>query len=104
MARSFMSGPRYEPDDPREWLSRARSNLRLASVEDPSVHLEELCYNAHQAAVLGTLALLTSALSGRERPHGRLSLHQLLKLPAALDGLRNVMLCNGSQPILLDQR
>jgi HEPN domain-containing protein len=45
-----MNGPRYQPDDPEAWLSRARSNLRLASVQDPAVHFEELCYNAQQAA------------------------------------------------------
>jgi len=49
-----MSEPRYEPDDPREWLSRAKGNLRLASVQDPAIHLEELCYNAQQAAEGGS--------------------------------------------------
>jgi HEPN domain-containing protein len=41
---------RYSPDDPREWLSRARTNLALAKSALPDVHLEELCFNAHQAA------------------------------------------------------
>ncbi len=45
-----MNGPRYEADDPREWLNRANSNLRLAKSEDPAIYLEELCYNAQQAA------------------------------------------------------
>jgi len=45
-----MSEPRYEPDDPREWLRRATSNLRLASLQDPGVYLEELCYHGQQAA------------------------------------------------------
>jgi HEPN domain-containing protein len=45
-----MSGPRYQPDDPREWLNRARSNLRLAALSAPDVYREELCYNAQQAA------------------------------------------------------
>ena len=45
-----MSGPRYQPDDPQAWLSRARSNLRLASMADPEVHLEELYRQCLQIA------------------------------------------------------
>jgi HEPN domain-containing protein len=45
-----MSAKRYQPDDPREWLNRARSNLRLAALNVPDVYREELCYNAQQAA------------------------------------------------------
>jgi HEPN domain-containing protein len=45
-----MTRARYDPDDPREWLNRAHSNLRLASVSTPEVYLEELCFNAQQAA------------------------------------------------------
>ena len=40
----------FAPDDSREWLRRAKGNLRLASVMDPEVPPEELCYNAQQAA------------------------------------------------------
>ena len=40
---------RYPPDDPREWLNRARSNLVLARAEDQSIYLEDLCFNAQQA-------------------------------------------------------
>lgn len=45
-----MTEPRHPPDDPREWLNRARSNLRLAAQLEPGIYLEELCFNAHQAA------------------------------------------------------
>jgi HEPN domain-containing protein len=45
-----MTGQPFGPDDSREWLRRARGNLRLASVTDPEVPLEEPCYNAQQAA------------------------------------------------------
>jgi HEPN domain-containing protein len=45
-----MTPPRYDPDDPREWLNRSHSNLRLAGMGVPGVYLEELCFNAQQAA------------------------------------------------------
>lgn len=37
------------PDDPREWLNRARSNLLRAAQVVPGVYLEDLCYDAQQA-------------------------------------------------------
>jgi len=42
---------RYPPEDPREWLNRANSNLALAKNEiHNEVYLEDLCFNAQQAA------------------------------------------------------
>ena len=41
---------RFPPDDPREWLRRARSNLALARNRVPDVELEDLCFEAQQAA------------------------------------------------------
>ena len=42
---------RFPPEDPREWLNRAHSNLAIArSRADSSVYLEDLCFNAQQAA------------------------------------------------------
>jgi len=42
---------RFPPEDPREWLNRAHSNLAIArSRADTSVYLEDLCFNAQQAA------------------------------------------------------
>lgn len=41
---------RFPPDDPREWLNRARSNLALAKNRTPETYLEDLCFEAHQAA------------------------------------------------------
>ncbi len=41
---------RYPPDDPREWLNRARSNLALASHRRSDVYLEDLCFHAQKAA------------------------------------------------------
>jgi HEPN domain-containing protein len=45
-----MARKRLPPDDPREWLSRARSNLALARKTAPGVYLEDLCFEAQQAA------------------------------------------------------
>ena len=41
---------RRPPDDPREWLNRARSNLALAKSLVPEAYLEDLCFEAQQAA------------------------------------------------------
>src|SRR5258708_24375099 len=45
-----MKRKRYPPDDPREWLNRARSNLAHARAISPEVLLEDLCFDAQQAA------------------------------------------------------
>ena len=41
---------RYPPDDPREWLNRARSNLAMAKNRVEGAYLEDLCFEAQQAA------------------------------------------------------
>ena len=41
---------RFPPDDPREWLNRARSNLAMARNRVPYAYLEDLCFEAQQAA------------------------------------------------------
>ena len=53
-----MPPDRLEPDDPREWLNRARSNLVRAKTELPGVYLEDLCFDAQQAAEKAIKALL----------------------------------------------
>jgi len=45
-----MRRKRYPPDDPREWLNRARSNLAHARAVLPEVFLEDLCFDAQQCA------------------------------------------------------
>lgn len=45
-----MKHKRYPPDDPREWLNRARSNLVRAASVIPEVALEDYCFDAQQAA------------------------------------------------------
>ena len=41
---------RFPPDDPREWLNRAKSNLAIARNRLPETYLEDLCFEAQQAA------------------------------------------------------
>ena len=41
---------RFAPDDPREWLNRARSNMTRAKNRVPDAYLEDLCFDAQQAA------------------------------------------------------
>ena len=45
-----MKRKRLPPDDPREWIGRAKSNLALAGNVIPDVELEDLCFDAQQAA------------------------------------------------------
>ena len=41
---------RFPPEDPREWMNRARSNLARAKNRVPQAYLEDLCFDAQQAA------------------------------------------------------
>ena len=45
-----MAGKRFPPTDPREWLNRAKSNLALAKSNTVGAFLEDLCFEAQQAA------------------------------------------------------
>ena len=45
-------------DEPREWLNRARGNLALARTRHPDTYLEDLCFNAQQAAEKALKGLL----------------------------------------------
>jgi HEPN domain-containing protein len=49
---------RWPPDDPREWLSRARSNLVRAQTTLPGVYLEDLWFDTQQAAEKAIKAVL----------------------------------------------
>ena len=49
---------RLAADDPREWLNRAKSNLRLARSRVEGVYLEDLCFEAQQAAEKAIKALM----------------------------------------------
>jgi HEPN domain-containing protein len=49
---------RFSPDDPREWLNRARSNLALARSALRDAYPEDLCFEAQQAAEKAIKAVL----------------------------------------------
>ncbi len=55
---------RFPPDDPREWLNRAKSNLALAKNRVPGAYLEDLCFEAQQAAEKAIKAKLTDNTGG----------------------------------------
>lgn len=48
------------PDDPHEWLRRAASNLQRSRTDAglPGVYLEDLCFDAQQAAEKAVKAVL----------------------------------------------
>jgi HEPN domain-containing protein len=52
-----MRRKRLPPNDPREWMSRAKSNLAIAQNVIPDVDLEDLCFDAQQAAEKGIKAV-----------------------------------------------
>jgi HEPN domain-containing protein len=55
-----MPPERFSPDDPREWINRAKSNLARAR-EKPQiseVYLEDFCFDAQQAAEKALKAFL----------------------------------------------
>jgi HEPN domain-containing protein len=45
-----MARKRRPPNDPREWLNRAQSNLARAQSPLPHAYLEDHCFDAEQAA------------------------------------------------------
>jgi len=64
-----MPPDRSRPDDPIEWLNRARSCLIRAGLVHPDVYLEDLCFDAQQAAEKSLKAVLLFAGSGFRRMH-----------------------------------
>ena len=53
-----MPEERPPPDKPEAWIDRARSNLIRARHTFPKVYLEDLCFDAQQAAEKAIKALL----------------------------------------------
>ena len=72
---------RFPPDDPREWMNRARSNLALASNRIPGTYLEDLCYEAQQAAEKAIKAVMIKR--GIEFPY----VHDLGRLLSILESV-----------------
>ena len=56
-----MRPPEHRPaEDPHEWLNRARSNLVRARQREAGVYLEDLCFDAQQAAEKAVKAVLVA--------------------------------------------
>ncbi|WP_272501977.1 HEPN domain-containing protein [Salinibacter ruber] len=72
------SGKRRRPDDPWAWMDRARSNLIRARQRLPNVYLEDLCFDAQQAAEKALKALCIER--GIEFPY----VHDLARLVTLL--------------------
>ena len=72
---------RFPPDDPREWLNRARSNLALAKNRVPDAYLEDLCFEAQQAAEKAIKAVMIARKI--EFPY----VHDLARLLSLLDAV-----------------
>ena len=53
-----MKGIKRSPDNPEEWLYRARSSLALAHQKTTDVCYEDLCYQAQQATEKAIKAVL----------------------------------------------
>jgi len=49
---------RYPPEEPKEWLNRARSDLLLSKTKREGIYLEDLCFHAHQGVEKAIKALL----------------------------------------------
>ena len=75
-----MSPPeRFPPDDPREWLNRARSSLAIAKNRIPDAYLEDLCFEAQQAAEKAIKSVMIKR--GVEFPY----VHDLARLMSILE-------------------
>lgn len=70
---------RFSPDDPREWLNRARSNLALAKNRIPGAYLEDLCFEAQQSAEKSLKAVMV--LRGIQFPF----VHDLSRLVSLIE-------------------
>lgn len=70
---------RYPPDDAKEWLNRARSDLALAKARGQDIYLEDLCFHAQQAAEKAVKALLI--MQGVEFPY----VHDIAQLLTLLE-------------------
>lgn len=53
-----MRSDRQSPDDPREWINRAQSDLAIARTEIADAYLDDLCYHAQQAVEKALKAVL----------------------------------------------
>ena len=70
---------RYPPENPREWLNRARSDLLLSKTKKEGIYLEDLCFHAQQAVEKAIKALLIK--KGVEFPY----VHDIAELLTLLE-------------------
>jgi HEPN domain-containing protein len=73
-----MRKPR-SPDDPGEWLNRAKSSLALARQRSSEIYPEDLCFQAQQAAEKAIKAVFIA--KHQVFPY----IHDLLQLMAVLE-------------------
>ena len=66
-----MRDQRLPPDDPREWINRAYSNLAQAEAGAnlPAIYLEDLCFQAQQAVEKALKAVLLAKNVRFSRTH-----------------------------------
>jgi len=55
-----MTRKRLQPDNPVEWLNRAKSSLALAKQRSKDIYPEDLCFQAQQAAEKSIKAIYIS--------------------------------------------
>lgn len=72
---------RRDPTNPQTWLARARSNLRRAAPgpQHPEVFLEDLCFDAQQAAEKAFKALFLQHGVAFPKTHSLIRLIDLLE-------------------------
>jgi HEPN domain-containing protein len=76
-----MRNQRLPPDDPREWINRAHSNLAQAEAGAnlPAVYLEDLCFQAQQAVEKALKAVLLTRKVRFSRTHDLAELISLIE-------------------------
>jgi len=73
------------PADPHAWLQRAYSNLRLAEKgRGPEIILEDLCFNAQQAAEKALKAVCLHKEQDFPKTHSITRLIDILEAKAAM--------------------
>ena len=84
-----MPRKRLPPNDPREWVRRAQSNLARAASPLPDAYLEDFCFDAQQAAEKAIKAVFMA--HGLTFPY----IHDLGRLLTVLAQARTVRIATG---------
>jgi len=77
---------RTDPTDPLAWLARAKSNLRIAELGSgqPGIFLEDLCFDAQQAAEKALKAMCVHHNLDFPKTHSLVILIDILESAASL--------------------